>query len=405
MLLAVFQAVGCKESEPEVAPEALLSADKLVFAQSASQKSVTVTFVGEGFSVSSAESSAQWCSAEVKTDAIVVDVDENGTEELRTAVITVAFSSEELPAQSITVMQESGSVPYLKTTASETFEFGSRGGTYKFSVSASREWKAELVDCSWAGLSYDASSVTVTAPANEGNAVLSGKVRVSSGDQSVEYPFTQETAASDKYLSLLGEYDVYSDKWYTVTQYNSYSRKGMCGALGASGTLTELWTSPTSNMYSTRAKITEDKYGVSYYIEDLFIKGQKLPVVVNRETGKLEIPTLWNTGTVLIYYSSYSPAENMPAFFVRYTINESDISMKYSSYDAETMTATVSEDGRTITLDTAQTHEEGAGIADGSGVTLVYMNMGLTSPVLTPFEKIYMPYGNTMELRRIVESN
>lgn len=398
MLFAFCLMAGCSESEPEVVPQAFMSADRLIFDQTASEKPVTVTLVGE-LAVSSVESSAEdWCTAEMSADAIVVKVTANDTEEYRSADVVVKFDSDVVLPMTIKVAQESGEVPYLKTTASESFEFGCRGGEYKFSVSSSAEWKAELVDCSWATISSDASSVTIEAPENEGNEVLSGKVKVTSGEISLEYAFSQATLASDKYLALLGEYDIYAEKWYQVTKYNSYSYKGMCGALGKSGTLRELCTSPASSLFTTTATLTEDKYGVSYYLEGCFLQGQKMPVNLNKETGKLEIPTLWNTGTALIYYSSYSPAEDMSCFLVSYTINSSDVSMKYNQYSAGVLKASVSEDCNTITIDTSTEPKEGE--VEGSGLTLVYMNMAVSSPVLTPFEKIYMPYGNTVELRR-----
>lgn len=398
MLFAFCLMAGCSESEPEVVPQAFMSADRLIFDQTASEKPVTVTLVGE-LAVSSVESSAEdWCTAEMSADAIVVKVTANDTDEYRSADVVVKFDSDVVLPMTIKVAQESGEVPYLKTTASESFEFGCRGGEYKFSVSSSAEWKAELVDCSWATISSDASSVTIEAPENNGNEVLSGKVKVTSGEISLEYAFSQATLASDKYLALLGEYDIYAEKWYQVTRYNTYSHKGLCGALGKSGTLRELCTSPASSLFTTTATLTEDKYGVSYYLEGCFLQGQKIPVNLNKETGKLEIPTLWNTGTALIYYSSYSPAEDMSCFLVSYTINSSDVSMKYNQYSAGVLKASVSEDCNTITIDTSTEPKEGE--VEGSGLTLVYMNMALSSPVLTPFEKIYMPYGNTVELRR-----
>lgn len=395
MLFAFFSMAGCSESEPEVVPEAFLSADRLIFDQAASEKPVTVTLVGE-LAVSSVESSAEdWCTAEMSADAIVVKVTANDTEEYRSADVVVKFDSEVVLPMTIKVAQESGKVPYLKTTASESFEFGCRGGEYKFSVSSSSEWKAELVDCSWATLSSDASSVTIEAPENKGNEVLSGKVKVTSGETSLEYAFTQATLASDKYLALLGEYDIYAEKWYQVTRYAS--NKGWCSALGKGGTLRELCTSPASSLFTTTATLTEDKYGVSYYLEGCFLQGQKLPIVLNKKTGGLEIPALWNTGTALIYYNKYSPPEDMSCFLVDYTIS-SDNSMKYNQYAAGVITASVSEDCNTITIDTSKEQKDGE--VEGSGLTLVYMNMGLSSPVLTPFEGIYMPYGNTVELRR-----
>lgn len=395
MLFAFFSMAGCSESEPEVVPEAFLSADRLIFDQAASEKPVTVTLVGE-LAVSSVESSAEdWCTAEMSADAIVVKVTANDTEEYRSADVVVKFDSEVVLPMTIEVAQESGEVPYLKTTASESFEFGCRGGEYKFSVSSSAEWKAELVDCSWATLSSDASSVTIKALENKGNKVLSGKVKVTSGNNSLEYAFTQATLASDKYLALLGEYDIYAEKWYQVTRYAS--SKGWCSALGKGGTLRELCTSPSSSLFTTTATLTEDKYGVSYYLEGCFLQGQKLPIVLNKKTGGLEIPALWNTGTALIYYNKYSPPEDMSCFLVDYTIS-SDNSMKYNQYAAGVITASVSEDCNTITIDTSKEQKDGE--VEGSGLTLVYMNMGLSSPVLTPFEGIYMPYGNTVELRR-----
>lgn len=395
MLFAVFSMAGCSESEPEVVPQAFLSADRLIFDQTASEKPVTVTLVGD-LAVSSVESSAEdWCTAEISADAIVVKVSANDTDASRSADVVVKFDSEVVLPMTIKVAQESGEVPYLKTTASESFEFGCRGGEYKFSVSSSAEWKAELVDCSWATLSSDASSVTIKALENKGNEVLSGKVKVTSGETSLEYAFTQATVASDKYLALLGEYDIYAEKWYQVTRYAS--NKGWCSALGKGGTLRELCTSPASSLFTTTATLTEDKYGVSYYLEGCFLQGQKLPIVLNKKTGGLEIPALWNTGTALIYYNKYSPPEDMSCFLVDYTIS-SDNSMKYNQYSAGVIKASVSEDCNTITIDTSKEQKDGE--VEGSGLTLVYMNMALSSPVLTPFEGICMPYGNTIELRR-----
>ena len=88
----------------------------------------------------------------------------------------------------------------------------------------------------------------------------------------------------------------------------------------------------------------------------------------------------------------------MPCFLVNFTINSSDVSMKYNQYSAGVIKASVSEDCNTITIDTSTEPKDGE--VEGSGLTLVYMNMGISSPVLTPFEKIYMPYGNAVELRR-----
>lgn len=58
MLFAIFSMAGCSEREPEVVPQAFLSADRLIFDQTASEKPVTVTLVGE-LAVSSVESSAE----------------------------------------------------------------------------------------------------------------------------------------------------------------------------------------------------------------------------------------------------------------------------------------------------------------------------------------------------------
>lgn len=88
----------------------------------------------------------------------------------------------------------------------------------------------------------------------------------------------------------------------------------------------------------------------------------------------------------------------MPCFLVNFTINSSDVSMKYNQYTAGVIRASVSDDCNTITINTST--EQKDGVVEGSGLTLVYMNMGLSSPVLTPFEKLVMPYGNAIELRR-----
>lgn len=93
MLFAFCLMAGCSESEPEVVPQAFMSADRLIFDQTASEKPVTVTLVGE-LAVSSVESSAEdWCTAEMSADAIVVKVTANDTEESRSADVVVKFDS------------------------------------------------------------------------------------------------------------------------------------------------------------------------------------------------------------------------------------------------------------------------------------------------------------------------
>lgn len=93
MLFAFILMAGCSESEPEVVPQAFMSADRLIFDQTASEKPVTVTLVGE-LAVSSVESSAEdWCTAEMSADAIVVKVTANDTEEYRSADVVVKFDS------------------------------------------------------------------------------------------------------------------------------------------------------------------------------------------------------------------------------------------------------------------------------------------------------------------------
>lgn len=408
LFLGILSLTGCGKEEPVTeVPEATLSATSLVFDRAESQKTVYVKLQGDGLAVSSVQSSDVWCVAEYDGDgAIVVSVSENETESVRRAVVTVTFSDPVVAEKTITVAQESGTAKVLKTTAADGYVFDCRGGEYKFSVEATDGWTAELVDCDWASIVYDASTVTVTAPANEGDAALSGKVKVTSGDASLEYSFTQETVADNKYLRLLGKYDIYAETWYYVSYISSSTMQGTCYSVGKSGTLREvLPEKPESSLYTSEVELVEDKYGISYKLKNFLVEGQDVPVNFNAKTGSLEIPTLWNVGQVLIYYSSQSPAEYMPCFFVGYRVDGSNLRIAGST--TASLPCGVSEDGNVISISTDPLSPE---TAEGEtpivyGIGLSYMHMGMSSPALTPFKGMYMPYGSTIELRKVAEDD
>lgn len=405
LFLGILSVIGCGKEEPvTVVPEATLSATSLVFDRAESQKTVYVKLQGDGLAVSSVQSSETWCGVEPDGDeAIVVSVTENETESVRRAVVTLTFSDAAVEDKTITVAQESGSAKVLETTAVEGYVFDCRGGEYKFSVEASSGWTAELVECDWATIAYDAATVTVTAPANEGNATLTGKVKVTSGDASLEYSFTQATVADNKYLSLLGKYDIYAETWYYVSYISSSTMQGTCYSAGKSGTLREVFPEkPASKSYTSEVELVEDKYGFSYKLKDFLVEGQDVPVNFDAKTGSLEIPTLWNVGQVLIPYSAKDPAEYMPCFFVGYRVDGNNLRLVSST--TASLPCVVSEDGNTISISTTPLSPE---TAEGEtpivyGICLSYMHMGLSSPVLTPFQGLYMPYGSTIELRRVI---
>ncbi len=404
LFLGILSVIGCGKEEPVTeVPEATLSATSLVFDRAESQKTVYVKLQGDGLAVASVRSSENWCGAEYDSDgAIVVSVTENETESVRRAVVTVAFSDAAVAEKTISVAQESGSAKVLETTAVAGYVFDCRGGEYKFSVEASDGWTAELVDCDWASIAYDAFTVTITAPANEGDAALTGKVKVTSGDSSLEYSFTQETVADNKYLNLLGKYDIYAETWYYVSYISSSTMQGTCYSVGKSGTLREvLPENPESALYTSEVELAEDKYGISYKLKNFLVEGQDVPVNFNAETGSLEIPTLWNVGQVLMRYSTKDPAEYMPCFFVGYRVDGSNLRLVSST--TASLPCGVSEDGSTISISTAplspETTEGEAPIV--YGICLSYMHMGLSSPALTPFKGMYMPYGSTIELRKV----
>lgn len=405
LFLGILSVVGCGKEEPvTVVPEATLSAESLVFDRAASQKTVYVKLQGDGLAVASVQSSAaDWCGVEYDGgEAIVVSVSENETESVRRAVVTVAFSDDAVADKTVSVAQESGSAKILTTTATDGFVFDCRGGDYKFTVEATDGWTAELVDCDWATVAYDASTVTVTAPANGGDAALTGKVKVISGEISVEYSFTQETVADNKYLSLLGKYDIYSETWYYVSRVNSNTFQGTCSAAGKSGTLREVMPAQQS-LFTLETELVEDKYGISYILKDFLVKGQDVPVNYDKKTGTLEIPALWNVGEVLVSYSTQSPAEKMPCFFNGYTVNGSNVSLIGDK--TAVLPCTVSADGNTIAVSTAPLCPE---VKEGeeavkAGICLSYIHFGdLYEPVFAPIVGLYMPFGDTIEFRRIV---
>lgn len=403
MFFCALSVIGCGKEEP-TATEASLSSECLVFSQAASSKTVTVTYKGSNsLSVSSVVcKDDSWCSAEAKENSIVVTVIENETESIRHTFVTVSFDNDPLLDKVIEVSQESGSPKVLTTTAVDGYKFNCRGGEYCFSVKSSEDWKAELVDCDWASISVSkaAATVTVTVPANDGDSEKTGKVRVVSGANSCEYSFAQECKAQDKYLALLGEYDIYGANWYSV--YGVYSGSAYCTSKAWSGTLRDLQDSNLKDNegkpFTRTCTLVEDKYGSSYLLKDFLFKGMAVPVNYDNETDNVEIPSMWNVGYVT------SNKEAYPCFLVGFWMVNNN--MRFNRNSSEVFKGTVSEDGNTITITTGLNlkPDTSAGEIEGSGLCVVYMDMSLGQPVLTPVKYSCLPYGPSVELRRIIET-
>ena len=401
LILGVLSVSGCGKEEPvKVVPEATLSVESLVFDQSSSQKTVYVKLQGDGLAISAVESSAAWCSAEIAGESVLVSVAENGTEEIRSAVVTLSFSDETVADKTVKVAQESGLAKVLKTTAVDGYVFDCRGGEYKFTVEATDGWSASLVDCGWTEISTDGNIVTVKAGANEGDSVLEGKVKVTSGEASLEYSFSQETVADNKYLALLGEYDIYAEKWYNVTLVRN--TLGYVYSKSYSGTLADLNDSKLdyyATTFSRTATLVENRYGESYYLNDFLLYGMNLPVNFDKETGNLSFPSMWNIGFVQQADKDYAAV-----FMVGYWIDGTSI--RFDRYNPYVFPGAVSEDKNTITITTGLNTDlgESTTLVPGSGICLVYMDMSLQSPALTPFKYMCLPYGDNVQLRRKIDA-
>lgn len=401
LILGVLSVSGCGKEEPEkVVPEATLSVESLVFDQSSSQKTVYVKLQGDGLAISAVESSASWCSASLEGESVLVSVSENETEQVRSALVTLSFSDETVADKTVKVAQESGTAKYLKTTAVDGYVFDCRGGEYKFTVEASDGWTASLVDCSWAEISTEGNLVCVKAGANEGDAVLEGRVKVTSGEASLEYSFTQARVADNAYLALLGEYDIYAEQWYNVTSVNS--SLGYVYSKSYSGTLADLNDSNLSyyaTTFSRTATLVENKYGESYCLNDFLLYGMNLPVNFDKETGNLSFPSMWNIGFVQQADKDYAAV-----FMVGCWVDGNVV--RFDRYNPYVFPGAVSEDKNTITITTGLNTDIGDSttLVPGSGICLVYMDMSLQSPALTPFRYMCFPYGDNVQLRRKVDA-
>lgn len=403
MFLGALSVIGCTKENP-VAKEAVLSSESLVFDYTASDKSVAVTFSVDGLSVSSVVAGDTWCTAEIVDNTIKVAVEENNTAETRSTVVTVSFNDAALSEKTIEVAQEAGTPKSLTTTAVENYKYNCRGGEYRFTVKSSDEWTAEIVDCDWAVLtsSKTVGTVTVTASPNDGDAERAGKVKVSDGTTTLEYSFSQECEAQDEYLSLLGEYDIYATQWYSISVRSS---RGYCNSLAYDGTLRDLKNSNFSYYEGTpfmrTTTLVEDKYGKSYLLKDFLIKGVSVPVNYDAATGSVTIPAMWNCGFI---YDSANKVTS-PCFLVGYWIQSNAIYFNRNS--SGLFKCEVSEDKNTITITTGLNTEvdETTGIKPGSGLTMVYMDMSLGSPTLTPFNYSCIPFGDNVQLKRILPEN
>lgn len=400
-LLLLLPVVGCQKDD-KVASDATLSAEKVIFASSASQKSVAVTYQGDDISLSSLESSEQWCTAEASADEIVISVEENIYEEIRSAVVSVKFQADTIITRTISVSQEAGSTPFLRTTAQDGFKFDCRGGSCTFTVSASAAWTAELVDCTWATLTCDAAGVVITAAENAGKETLSGKVKVVSGELSEEYSFSQPTVADDPYLSLLGEYDIYAKNWYQVSRITS-AGTAYCYSKAFDGKLSDLDDSNfksavDSKMYATTATLVEDKYGESYWLEDFLLNGLDVPVNFDAATGKLSLQSLWNGGFV------YVSQEQMPLFMVGCWVENGVVTFSQNSAPAFEGVLSENRDTITVTPGLNVRDEYSTSYPEGCGVCATYMDMRMGSPALCPMLYECIPFGSNFKLCRVKES-
>ena len=110
---------------------------------------------------------------------------------------------------------------------------------------------------------------------------LSAIVTVTSGTGEhkdvVQCVIRQETRAENKYLRLLGQWEITASKWY-------YS---------PNGSLNSLDYSPAPKDYCLIFDLVEDKYNETFLMKNFLYPGTELQVRFDRETGGIIIPFGW----------------------------------------------------------------------------------------------------------------
>lgn len=229
-----------------------------------------------------AKEQSEWFAVEVENDLIVVTVEANDTEEERHAQLCVSAVNGEFDSRNIYVSQEAGVVSeMLGSSVAQAYEFDSRGGAKTFTVDGSYVWSVEC-DADWLTVEQNGHRITISASEYTGDVEREAVVTIAAGDFVKTIEVVQHTPAQNRYLNLVGKWEIVASQWYYTTN----------------GSLNELSFSVSTTDHCLLFDIEEGEYGKTLVMKNFLYPGTSLIVQYDSQSGGFVIPFGW---TVLSY--------------------------------------------------------------------------------------------------------
>lgn len=323
-LLSGLLFVGsCAKSEPIVVYSLTLSQHSVVFGAEGGEKLLSVVpFPEEEEWSLQVDVQPEWVRLTATDEGVLVTAEANTSTEPREASFTLVSPKGNFEPYDVDIAQEAAELLSWSTSAAENYKFDSEGGEMAFVVVASAAWSVEC-DSEWLEVecSKEDGRVVLKAARNESEELLSATLTIIVGEgvqqESREIVVEQDIRANNPYYKLVGQWEITAGKWF-------YS---------PNGSLNSLDYAPNPSDYYLVFDMVEGEYGKTLLMQNFLYPGTEMEVRYDSTTGGIVIPFGWS---VLSY----------DVFF--YVTLVSDRQFSYASYE---VSAEMSEDGTTLTLD------------------------------------------------------
>jgi len=280
VVLSLMQ-YGCQEDGTSVYTYVELSENSVVFDENGATKVIDISVYPEGTAWQvDADDQQEWFTFESMSDGVEVTALPNYSGESREGIINITSPEGKFDELELKVVQEAGRELKFSTSLAD-YAFDSEGGRYTFTVMSNYSWKVTS-DASWLKVTADETGLVVlSAEPNLSENALSAIVTVTAGmgdhKDVVQCVVKQETRAENKYLRLLGQWEITASKWY-------YS---------PNGSLNSLDYNPSPKDYCLIFDLVADKYNETFLMKNFLYPGTELQVRFDRETGGIVIPFGW----------------------------------------------------------------------------------------------------------------
>jgi len=283
---------GCQQDDTSIYAYAELSENSAVFDADGATKVIDIQVYPEGTAWQvEADDQPDWFSFESVSGGIEVTARPNFSGDSRKGAIFITSPENVFEKLELKIVQEAGLESEFSTSLAE-YDFDSEGGEYTFTVRSNYSWKVTS-DASWLKVAADDETglVVLSAAPNMSENTLSAIVTVTAGTDEqkevVQCIVRQGIRAENKYLKLLGKWQITSSKWY-------YSPNGSLNSLGYN---------PAPDTNCLIFDLVEDRYNETYLMKDFLYPGTELQVRFDRETGGIVIPFGWSVyGTSVFFY-------------------------------------------------------------------------------------------------------